>query len=352
MKIDKSRVTFVWRRGGNWIVFLILWIISAAIIGAIESSREEHKLTEEAKMTMESRKMAAELAEMREYLENSEGQEHLDRLIQLVSRDQFPRIWALGEHDFDGHIDIVRLKLEMMQKEFRKVRAELEKDDRQGKEIVSELISIMSDNKTAHMLDQVQTARINNAKNESSVWDDPDWEFGDSLHYVSSVFTTIGYGARTPLTIGGKMMTVLMVISLLPFFLHCLCTSATNINNLIDRLLGLSEHYDDLDELTAEKRNDNQRLRREVMWKGSLVLLAVLLVHMFLSSIYHVITTGWNYGDIIYFEFVNYSTIGFGDLVPEDELTVAGAIFKNLLVKIPAAMLLLTVFLRLLPVIS
>ena len=54
----------------------------------------------------------------------------------------------------------------------------------------------------------------------------------------------------------------------------------------------------------------------------------------------------------LYFELINYSTIGFGDLVPEDEMTVAGAILKNVLVKIPAALLLLTLYIRLLPVIA
>ena len=36
---------------------------------------------------------------------------------------------------------------------------------------------------------------------------------------------------------GGKLMTILMIITLIPFFLHCLCTSASNLNNLIDRFV-------------------------------------------------------------------------------------------------------------------
>ena len=85
---------------------------------------------------------------------------------------------------------------------------------------------------------------------------------GSSMHFVSTIFTTIGYGGVTPATLGislhfdrnkqkmnpstlyiflwtilsgGKFMTILMIITLIPFFLHCLCTSASNLNNLIDR---------------------------------------------------------------------------------------------------------------------
>ena len=54
----------------------------------------------------------------------------------------------------------------------------------------------------------------------------------------------------------------------------------------------------------------------------------------------------------LYYEFTNYATIGFGEMLPEDEITVAGAILKNILVKIPAAIILLTLYLRLLPLIS
>ena len=44
--------------------------------------------------------------------------------------------------------------------------------------------------------------------------------------------------------------------------------------HLSPRSLGLCEHYDDLEDLTSEKRNDNLRLRREAVWKvGSLYML-------------------------------------------------------------------------------
>jgi hypothetical protein len=54
----------------------------------------------------------------------------------------------------------------------------------------------------------------------------------------------------------------------------------------------------------------------------------------------------------LYYEFVSYSTIGFGDMVPEEDLTVWGSILKNLLVKIPACILILTTTIRLWPIIS
>ena len=53
----------------------------------------------------------------------------------------------------------------------------------------------------------------------------------------------------------------------------------------------------------------------------------------------------------VYFEFVSYSTVGFGDLVPSDEVTVGGAIGKGLLIRIPGCILLASLILRLWPII-
>ena len=86
--------------------------------------------------------------------------------------------------------------------------------------------------------------------------------------------------------------------------------------------------------------------------KGLLILVGALLVHMLIASIYHYCTTGWTFTDVLYFDFVRMASVGFGDLIPEDEYTLAGAIFKNLLVNIPGQILTFTLFVRALPIIS
>jgi len=283
---------------------------------------------------------------------------HLDTLVKLMSQGDFPRVWALAETEYDNHVEVLKQKLQLLKSEFEKIKDDLfRKEDKVGHDIASKFIELLGDNKTLAVIDQVAktNAETEEAKRkaEEEEWGHfGSWDFGSSMHYVSTIFTTIGYGATTPATLGGRLMTILMIVTLIPFFLHCLCTSASNINTIIDRALGLADHYGDLEDLTTEKHDVNAKLRKEAIWKGTLVLVGVVIVHLFISSIYHLVTTGWSYGDVLYYEFVNYSTIGFGDLVPGDEATVGGSILKNLLVKIPAAILLTTIFLRTLPVIS
>jgi len=347
----------VWRKGGNWLVFTVAWIISAAIIGALESSPQNVKLTREELKEMEVKGMVDGLTNIMEFLDEDDApnRSHLRRLIKLLENEDFPRIWALGTDEFEQHIEVLKLKIKLIHEDFERVHNELEESDISGKETLKEFLNILKDGKTAEILDKAN--KIEKMRREQSSEDGSDsyanqWDLGDSLHFVSTVFTTIGYGARFPVTSGGKVATVLMVITLLPFFIHCLTTSASNINTLLDRLLGISENYDDLENLTQEKTTSNLQLRRAATVKGSFILLSIITVHLLISAIYHYATTGWHFGDVLYFEFINYATIGFGDMVPEDEMTVAGAVLKNVLVKIPASIILLTLYLRLLPVIS
>jgi len=347
----------VWRQGGNWLVFLVAWIISAAIIGALESSSQNIEMTREDLKEMEVKGMVEGLANIMDFLDedDSSNRSHLTKLIKLLEKDDFPRIWALGTDEFEEHVEVLKLKIRLVHEDFERVHNELEESDVSGKETLKEFLDILKDGRTAEILDKankIEKMRREEASENGSESYAGQWDLGDSLHFVSTVFTTIGYGARYPVTSGGKVATVLMVITLLPFFIYCLTTSASNINNMLDRLLGISENYDDLENLTQEKTTSNLQLRRAATIKGSFILLSIITVHLLISAIYHYATTGWHFGDVLYFEFINYATIGFGDMVPEDEMTVAGAVLKNVLVKIPAAVILLTLYLRLLPLIT
>ena len=82
---------------------------------------------------------------------------------------------------------------------------------------------------------------------------------------------------------------------------------------------------------------------------GCLVLVLILLVLFLTTTIYHYCTMNVPFTDVLYFEFVRLSAIGFGDILPEDEMTLAGAILKNLFLHIPNQIILFTLFVRILP---
>ena len=88
---------------------------------------------------------------------------------------------------------------------------------------------------------------------------------------------------------------------------------------------------------------------------GCVVLGGVLFLLTTVSAVFHYVTDLRDlndFGSVLYFEFVRLSAVGFGDIMPEHEATLVGAIFKNLLLNIPSQIILFTIFIRVLPLLS
>ena len=67
-----------------------------------------------------------------------------------------------------------------------------------------------------------------------------------------------------------KFSTIFIFMINLHHSITSLCeTNWDTIFNLSPRALGLAEHYDDLEDLTTEKPDVNERLRKEAIWKAS-----------------------------------------------------------------------------------
>jgi len=363
---DKEKFGVIWRRGGNWVGFFLFWMISSVVVSLLEHSEQNKELTFEAEKTQEIKGLKQWITILRD--ENDTivaGQ--IDKLLKLIDNPITPKLWA--KVDIEQAVfthNLSKVVVEIISGEFSRIKDDLEKGDKDGRQLATDFFHFFSGDEALSFINESLTLHAKHMEHKRNEWKEKclekkkngltceeRWSFGDSLHYTSTIFTATGYGARIAITPAGKFMTILMIMTQLPFFLHCLATSARNINHLLDKFLGLSDNHSDLEDLTGEGGNEtNARQRRMVMMKGLLMMTGVLAVHMMIASVYTVLTTGWDFGDVLYFQFVNYASIGFGDLVPEDEFTVAGAIFKNLLIKIPAEILLFAMLIRVLPTIS
>lgn len=370
MRVSRSDLRRAWSLGLNWVVFLVAWFLFSAIIGSIENTIMNREARNRMEIEAGRTHMVEYLTHLREKLEepaDSNQTQLIDRFLNVIQQDRFFQIFRELDQ-YENHVRVETEKYRLIREQLIEKNATLPRNDTEGIEIVGELIDLLGD---PHLMDIFCEEDWCHSKREENFHADEEsteergkeeeeedeyvWSFGHSLHFVSTVFTTLGYGMKIPMTGLGKFVTVVMILTLLPFFVHCIATTATNINRLINRLLGAGENYDDLEDLTSvegENSGTNRKARTVLTLQGAAVLVGVMSCHLLLSAIYHYITTGWHFGDVLYYEFVSYSTIGFGDMVPEEDLTVAGSILKNLVVKIPACILLVTTTIRLWPLIS
>lgn len=152
----------------------------------------------------------------------------------------------------------------------------------------------------------------------------PRWDFTGAFYFVGTVVSTIGFGMTTPATPGGKIFLI--------FYGLIGCASTILFFNLfLERLITVIAytmklcHQRRLQRLGVLPPESLGRLGKGKMdglagWKPSvysvmlILCLASLLISCCASAVYSSFE-GWSYLDSLYFCFVAFSTIGFGDLV-------------------------------------
>ncbi|XP_054976257.1 potassium channel subfamily K member 12 [Sorex araneus] len=156
----------------------------------------------------------------------------------------------------------------------------------------------------------------------------PRWDFPGAFYFVGTVVSTIGFGMTTPATVGGKAFliayglfgcagTILFfnlflerIISLLAFIMRACRERQLRRSGLLPSTLRRGSALSEADGLAG--------------WKPSVyhVLLILGLFAVLLScgaSAMYTSVEGWDYVDSLYFCFVTFSTIGFGDLVSSQQ---------------------------------
>ncbi|XP_054617215.1 potassium channel subfamily K member 13-like [Dunckerocampus dactyliophorus] len=160
----------------------------------------------------------------------------------------------------------------------------------------------------------------------------PRWDFTGAFYFVGTVVSTIGFGMTTPATIGGKVF--LMFYGLLG------CAATILFFNLfLERVITViaivlkSCHERRHNKVLLPQNGQGVRAKSKgedlAGWKPSVYCVmfilgaAAVLVSCCASFMYSA-AEGWGYLDSLYFCFVAFSTIGFGDMVSSQRLVYEG----------------------------
>ncbi|NXD21299.1 KCNKD protein, partial [Spelaeornis formosus] len=152
----------------------------------------------------------------------------------------------------------------------------------------------------------------------------PRWDFTGAFYFVGTVVSTIGFGMTTPATVGGKIFLIFYgligcagTILFFNLFLERLITVIAYVmKSCHERQLrrkGVLPH-------NSRRGSGTSEVDSLAGWKPSvyyvmlILCVASLMISCCASAMYTPIE-GWSYFDSLYFCFVAFSTIGFGDLV-------------------------------------
>ncbi|XP_029453636.1 potassium channel subfamily K member 13 [Rhinatrema bivittatum] len=152
----------------------------------------------------------------------------------------------------------------------------------------------------------------------------PRWDFTGAFYFVGTVVSTIGFGMTTPATVGGKIFLIFYgligcagTILFFNLFLERLITVIAYImKSFHERQLrrkGTAPH-------DSRRGSGPSEVDSLAGWKPSvyyvmlILCIASIIISCCASAMYTPIEE-WSYFDSLYFCFVAFSTIGFGDLV-------------------------------------
>lgn len=159
------------------------------------------------------------------------------------------------------------------------------------------------------LLDEVVRASNHGVSASRNVTGGPNWSFGQSLFFSSTVVTTIGYGHVTPLSQPGKLFC--MIYALLGIPLTLVLLSA-----LVERLLLPA---------TALLRSLNAALghlyRPFTIRLVHLTIIVTTFLVFFLvvpAGIFAYLEPEWDFLDSFYYCFISLTTVGLGDYIPGD----------------------------------
>ena len=134
----------------------------------------------------------------------------------------------------------------------------------------------------------------------AAFWAVEGWPVWRSFIFVGTTCATVGYGNISPATDGGKLLVMLCGVVGIPCVLQGLSFCGQTWLHLVDTML----------------RRCLRRTARPIERSVTLVLTsAAFYAHCI--PIYMAMEN-WSFVDALYYTFVCFSTIGFGDLVPLD----------------------------------
>ncbi|XP_048587971.1 potassium channel subfamily K member 4 isoform X2 [Nematostella vectensis] len=137
-----------------------------------------------------------------------------------------------------------------------------------------------------------------------------DWSYYQSLYFVGSVTTTIGYGHLAPKTQSGRLFLIFFAMVGIPLNLVTLQSVGEHINLVMHILIRQVERN-----MLKRSSVRHEHVKIFLLSIALIVLILPLGGLMYYRSEHE---NGWTYLDSVYYCFVAISTIGFGDLVPNE----------------------------------
>ncbi|XP_039288120.1 potassium channel subfamily K member 1 isoform X1 [Nilaparvata lugens] len=167
----------------------------------------------------------------------------------------------------------------------------------------------VTDEDLESLIVEVVTASNRGVSAMGNVTSEPNWSFGQSLFFSSTVVTTIGYGHVTPLSKGGKIFCMIYAMLGIPLTLVLLTA-------LVERLMVPTTLF--LQFLNSRLGHLYPPFNIRLLHLSLIATLVVTLLYLLPAGIFAYLEPEWDYLDSFYYCFISLTTVGLGDYIPGD----------------------------------
>ncbi|KAM9801637.1 potassium channel subfamily K member 13 [Neosynchiropus ocellatus] len=137
------------------------------------------------------------------------------------------------------------------------------------------------------------------------------WDIPGAFYFVGTVVSTIGFGVSAPSTTPGKVLIVIYGLFGCPATILFFNLFLERVISVLSLFTAWRHHSRSMG---SEGKESYGVSKPSVYYIAIALFLAVLVVSCVFGLIYSVME-GWSYLESLYFCFVAFSTVGFGDLV-------------------------------------
>ncbi|WKX97940.1 hypothetical protein Q1695_013555 [Nippostrongylus brasiliensis] len=182
--------------------------------------------------------------------------------------------------------------------------------------------------------DRPKRHRNNKLRGEKS---EKMWTASSALFFAATTMATIGYGNIVPATSSGRIACVVFALFGAPlaiitigdlgkFLSECtiwLYKEMKKWRALLQsrwrRFRGLNKEHEDAESQTSSSKSlDWEDLVLDKTEVPVFMVFTILLLYIAFGGVLFSFLEGWTYMDAFYYSFISLTTIGFGDIVPEN----------------------------------